>query len=101
VADVGAPSELSLTPQHKIKKYKRLLTRIQEVLISNPFWGIGYPDRGFGDFTQSLCANAGIVTPLGHYRFLPKPFQFIYHQLSYHSTLQPVIDTDSIVSDKD
>jgi hypothetical protein len=40
----------------------------------------------FRGFPQSLQANVGILK-LGHYRFLPNPFQFTIHLSPFHSTL--------------
>lgn len=53
------------------------------VLWLNPSWDIGYPDRVLIIDTSYLQTDAGIVTLLDHYRFLPNPLRFI----NYHPSL--------------
>jgi len=43
--------------------------------------------EGVSDRPQSLKANIGLLLLLSNDRFLPNPFQFIFHELSCHSTL--------------
>jgi hypothetical protein len=44
----------------------------------------GYLDWGFSCFYQSLQVYVGIILLLGHDRFLPNSFQFIFYQLFYY-----------------
>jgi hypothetical protein len=53
----------------------RLLAHTREVLGLNIGWSNGYADWGL---SKSLEGNVAIISPLGHYRFLPNPFQ-IHH----------------------
>jgi hypothetical protein len=66
---------------------------ILDVLGSNLGRSTGYSERISRYFPQSLQTNAGIVTRLGHDRFLPNPFQFIIHLSPSHPTLN-TIDTE-------
>jgi hypothetical protein len=54
------------------------LDSILEALGSNLGWGIGYPDRCFLGFPQSLQANARIVCRLDHRCFLSNPLHYEY-----------------------
>jgi hypothetical protein len=51
---------------------------------------------GFRGFPQSLRPNSGIVSRLGHDRFLPNPFQFTYHPTSERYSL----DTRNVVTEQ-
>jgi hypothetical protein len=55
-----------------------LFTRIRDVLGSNLGRGASYSEV-LRDLPKSFEVNAGIVLRLGHERFLPNHFQFIYH----------------------
>jgi hypothetical protein len=46
--------------------------------------------------SESLHRNIRIVSPLGHGRFLPDPFQFIIHMSSYHRMVW-FLATESVV----
>ena len=48
------------------------------------------------DFLQSHATNVGTVPRLDRDRLRPDPFQHIFHETSYHSTLYT--DTDSVVN---
>jgi hypothetical protein len=58
----------------------RLLTRTGEMLGSNLGHGICYSEV-FRRCSQSLQANAGIVSRFSHRRFLPNPFYNITYLL--------------------
>jgi hypothetical protein len=52
------------------------VTCIQEICGSNPGRDIDYPDRIFMIFSVPPGIFHGSSLKLGHYRFLPHPFQF-------------------------
>jgi hypothetical protein len=55
---------------------------------------IAFPEYGFSLF-QSPQVNVGDTMRFWHYRFLPNPFQFIFHHSSYYRGYT-VRDTDSV-----
>jgi hypothetical protein len=55
-----------------------LYNSIREVLGSNFGKDIGYPDSSLHSFSLSPQSNTGVVPQIGHDRFLPRIFQFIY-----------------------
>jgi hypothetical protein len=64
-----------------------LLTHILEVFRSNLDWNTSYPNWCFTWVFSAQEANSGIVSRLGHYRFLPNNFHCLIHPSSSHSML--------------
>jgi hypothetical protein len=64
-----------------------LLILIRYVLCSNLGPETRYPDWGFMFFSVLTGKYRDSTPKLGHYRFLPNPFQFIIHLPPFHSTL--------------